>query len=429
MAKITRQPDRREQQAGAETVHKKGLRTNGMKKFILVPDSYKGTMSSATVCRIMEDSIRNYYPASQIISVPIADGGEGSVDALLRAQKGKKVYLNVAGPYFSQVTSFYGKTKDGLGIIEVAAVSGFSMVGKDRRIGDVTTYGVGQLMRHALENGCRRLLVCLGGSAGNDMGAGAAAALGVKFTDRAGKEFIPVGNTLGDIRHIDCSGLMPGIKTVEIMAMCDVDNPLCGPFGAAYIYGPQKGGDAETIAFLDRQMYQAAEVIRQDLGINILDMPGAGAAGGMGGGLAAFLHARLEKGIELLLDAVRFESLLEDADLVISGEGCLDSQSLRGKVIFGVGRRTKKKGIPMIAVVGRAEADIGPIYENGVTAVFPINRDQADMEQIRRNAEENLKNTMDNIMRLIRAISSGLFPPAMQQATAEIETTKSHDCI
>ena len=369
-----------------------------MKKILLIPDSFKGTMSSLEICGIMAESIHRHYPEAEVISIPVADGGEGSVDAFLQALGGEKVTVKAQDPYGHEIDSFYGILPDGTAVIEMAAAAGLPLVGENRHAEKTTTYGVGQLIKDALHNKCKKLIVGLGGSATNEGGCGAAAALGVRFINKHHESFVPVGETLKDITAIDMTGLDPLLKQVPIITMCDIDNPLCGPHGASAVFGPQKGADAECVEMLDNGLHHMADIIRRDLEKDVLLLPGSGAAGGMGGGMAAFFGSRLQPGIETVLDTVRFNNLLEGADLVISGEGKIDTQSLRGKVVIGVARRAKQSHVPLIAVVGDIGGDIQKAYDEGVTGIFSINRVALPYEQLKLRAKEDLRLTVENIM-------------------------------
>ncbi|CDB35446.1 glycerate kinase [Phascolarctobacterium sp. CAG:266] len=249
-----------------------------------------------------------------------------------------------------------------------------------------------------MRNKCKKLIVGLGGSATNEGGCGAAAALGVRFINSKNESFVPVGETLKDIASIDASGINPLLREVPIVTMCDIDNPLCGPHGASAVFGPQKGADESCIKMLDAGLYHMSEIIKRDLDKDVLNLPGSGAAGGMGGGMAAFFNSTLQPGIETVLDTVHFNNLLEGADLIISGEGKIDTQSLRGKVVIGVARRAKKSSVPLIAVVGDIGSDIQKAYEEGVTGIFSINRVALPYEQIKLRAKDDLRLTIDNIM-------------------------------
>ena len=369
-----------------------------MKKILLIPDSFKGTMSSLEICSIMEAGIHRHYPEAEVVSIPVADGGEGSVDAFLQALGGEKVTVKAQDPYGQEIDSFYGILPDGTAVIEMAAAAGLPLVGENRHAEKTTTYGVGQLIKDALRNKCKKLIIGLGGSATNEGGCGAAAALGVRFINKNHESFVPVGETLKDITAIDMTGLDPLLKQVPIITMCDIDNPLCGPHGASAVFGPQKGADAECVEMLDNGLHHMADIIRRDLEKDVLLLPGSGAAGGMGGGMAAFFDSRLQPGIETVLDTVRFNNLLEGADLVISGEGKIDTQSLRGKVVIGVARRAKQSHVPLIAVVGDIGGDIQKAYDEGVTGIFSINRVALPYEQLKLRAKEDLRLTVENIM-------------------------------
>nr|WP_319489278.1 glycerate kinase [uncultured Caproiciproducens sp.] len=372
-----------------------------MKKILLIPDSFKGTMSSSEICEIMRNSISSYYPKAEVISIPVADGGEGSVDSFLDAVGGEKVWLTVKGPFGENVKGFYGLLPDHTAVVEMAAAAGLPLVGEKKRVEKATTYGVGQLIKHAAETGCKKIIVGLGGSATNDGGTGAAEALGVRFLNTMGRPFLPVGETLCDIASIDVSGITPALEGVEFITMCDINNPLCGPQGAAAVFGPQKGADATMVKKLDSNLAHLAEVIKKCLGKDIADIAGAGAAGGMGGGMIAFLDSKLQMGIETVLDVVNFDSLLEGADLVISGEGKIDHQSLSGKVLIGVAHRSKKKAVPLIAVVGDIDDNIEEVYNEGVTAVFSINQKAISFEKAKLRCKRDLRLTVDNLMRLL----------------------------
>jgi len=379
-----------------------------MKKILLMPDSFKGSLSSEEICALMEGAIRKYYPQCQVLSIPIADGGEGSVACFLRAVGGRRVTTAVKGPFLEDMEAQYGVIRGGsTAVIEMAACAGLPLVGHRKDPLRATTYGCGQQMRHAMEGGIPRLVVGLGGSATNDGGAGAMAALGAKFYNAEGEAFLPTGGTLKDIAHIDISGLMPQIRETEIITMCDIDNPLCGPSGAAYVFGPQKGADRAMVRQLDEGLAHFGEVVRRDLGVDITGLPGAGAAGGMGGAMAAFLGSRLESGIQVVLDNIGFEELCRGADLIFTGEGRLDGQSLRGKAVIGIGRRAKPMGVPVVAVVGAVSGELRDLREEGISCVFPINRGGEATEAAMRRGRENMGETMDNLMALVRLAEAG----------------------
>ncbi|MDR2019918.1 MAG: glycerate kinase [Treponema sp.] len=376
-----------------------------MKKIILIPDSFKGTMSSAGICSIMEERIRSYYPGAEIVSIPVADGGEGSVDSFLAAAGGEKIAIPAKGPFMEDRTGFYGLIDGGAtAVIEMAACAGLPLAGGRLRPDQATTYGVGQLMLDAARRGCKKIIVGLGGSATNDFGAGAAAAAGVRFLDGEGASFVPVGGTLSRIASIDTTDVPGELRRAEIITMCDIDNPLCGPAGAAHVFGPQKGADPAMVEMLDGQLKAAADTVKRELGIDVAALPGAGAAGGMGGGMAAFFGSRLQMGIETVLDTVHFDKLAAGADLVFTGEGKIDTQSLRGKVVIGVARRAKKLGVPVIALVGDIGDNIEGAYGEGVSAIFSINRAAIPFQEARLRCREDLGLALDNLLRLIAAV-------------------------
>ncbi|HEX3078622.1 MAG TPA: glycerate kinase [Lachnospiraceae bacterium] len=376
-----------------------------MNKFILIPDSFKGTMSSEDICSIMEKAILENYPDAKVISIPVADGGEGSVNAFLKALKGERITATVKGPYLEEMEAFYGIVDNGsTAIIEMAVCAGLPLVEGNTNPSMTSTYGVGQLMEAAINRGCKRIILGLGGSCTNDGGTGAAAALGVRFIDALGNCFIPTGGTLKDIAHIDTNNLMPAIKDIEIITMCDIDNPLYGDNGAAYIFGPQKGATPDMVKELDEGLRHLDQMIQEDLHLALGELKGAGAAGGMGCGTVAFFGATLQMGIETILDTVKFDELLQDTDYVLSGEGKIDSQSLRGKVVLGIAKRTKKANVPLLAIVGGIGDGIEEAYERGVSGIFSINRVPEDFSISRTKSKQNLYLTVDNLMRFIKTI-------------------------
>lgn len=376
-----------------------------MKKFLLIPDSFKGTMSSSAICAIMKRAIERHYPDAHILSIPVADGGEGSVDSFLTAMGGERVVVEVTGPYFEKMEGFYGIVDQDVAVIEMAACAGLPLVGDEKHPDKTTTYGVGELIAHAARRGCRKIIVGLGGSATNDGGTGAAAAVGVKFLDKTGRSFIPTGGTLADIASIDTSCARKELAGIEILAMCDIDNPLFGKTGAAYIFGPQKGADVAMVEFLDSQLRALSNTITESLGIDVSSIPGSGAAGGMGAGMLAFFGAELRMGIEVVLDTVGFDTLLHDADMVFTGEGKIDTQSLRGKVVIGIARRTKRANVPLVAVVGDIGDDVQGAYDEGVSAIFSINRVAKEFKQVIARAPSDMELTMDNLICFLKRMN------------------------
>ena len=375
-----------------------------MEKILLVPDSFKGTLSSRQVCQVMAGQLRRFFPQAQVKSIPVADGGEGSVEAFLAAAGGERRTRTVTGPFGEPVEAFYGILGDGrTAVIEMAACAGLPLAEGRLNPERATTYGVGELLLAAKETGCTKAILGLGGSCTNDGGAGAAAALGAKFTRADGTAFVPTGGTLGEIAALDVSPVAQALQGMELTAMCDIDNPLYGEAGAAAVFAPQKGADAAMVARLDAGLRHLGQVSARCLGRDFSHLPGAGAAGGLGFGMAAFCGAQLRMGIDAVLDAVGFDSLLPGTDVVFTGEGKIDSQSARGKVVSGVAARCRKAGVPVVAVVGQIGQGFEEMYQQGLTAVFSINRAAQPFAESRFHAGENLALTMENIARLLAA--------------------------
>ena len=375
-----------------------------MEKILLVPDSFKGTLSSRQVCQVMAGQLRRFFPQAQVKSIPVADGGEGSVEAFLAAAGGERRTRTVTGPFGEPVEAFYGILGDGrTAVIEMAACAGLPLAEGRLNPERATTYGVGELLLAAKEAGCTKAILGLGGSCTNDGGAGAAVALGAKFTRADGAAFIPTGGTLGEIAALDVSPVAQALQGMELTAMCDIDNPLYGDAGAAAVFAPQKGADAAMVARLDAGLRHLGQVSARCLGRDFSHLPGAGAAGGLGFGMAAFCGAQLRMGIDAVLDAVGFDSLLPGTDVVFTGEGKIDSQSARGKVVSGVAARCRKAGVPVVAVVGQIGQGFEEMYQQGLTAVFSINRAAQPFAESRFHAGENLALTMENIARLLAA--------------------------
>lgn len=375
-----------------------------MEKILLVPDSFKGTLSSRQVCQVMAGQLRRFFPQAQVKSIPVADGGEGSVEAFLAAAGGERRTRTVTGPFGEPVEAFYGVLGDGrTAVIEMAACAGLPLAEGRLNPERATTYGVGELLLAAKEAGCTKAILGLGGSCTNDGGVGAAAALGAKFTRADGAAFIPTGGTLGEIAALDVSPVAQALQGMELTAMCDIDNPLYGDAGAAAVFAPQKGADAAMVARLDAGLRHLGQVSARCLGRDFSHLPGAGAAGGLGFGMAAFCGAQLRMGIDAVLDAVGFDSLLPGTDVVFTGEGKIDSQSARGKVVSGVAARCRKAGVPVVAVVGQIGQGFEEMYQQGLTAVFSINRAAQPFAESRFHAGENLALTMENIARLLAA--------------------------
>lgn len=376
-----------------------------MRKVILIPDSFKGTMSSSDICQIMRSVILEHYPDCEVVSIPVADGGEGSVDAFLDAVGGEKVYKEVTGPYPGEkVQGYYGILPDNVAVIEMAAAAALPMVGERKNPAKTTTYGVGELMIDAARKGVRKIILGLGGSATNDAACGLASACGISFYNAKGEKFTPLGESMDEVVRIDTSTMDEELKKIEIVTMCDIDNPFYGPEGAPAIYGPQKGADEEMVKVLDQKMRVLSEVMKRDCGVDVQSIPGSGAAGGMGGGMAAYFKSKLQMGIETVLETVHFDDLLEGTDFVYTGEGKIDGQSLRGKVVIGVARKAKAKGVKVIAIVGDIGDDIENAYKEGVTGIFSTNRVAVPYKEARPRAKSDLRLTVDNLLRYQKAI-------------------------
>ena len=371
-----------------------------MKKCVVVSDSFKGTVSSREICAIAQQVIPRHFPACEVVCIPVADGGEGTVDCFVQAMGAQRVGVTVTNALGEKSAAAYARLGE-LAIIEMAAAAGLPQVGALRCPGTATTYGVGELIAHAVDSGCRKILLGLGGSATNDGGCGCAAALGVRFYDADGQSFVPVGDTLGRIARIDTAKAEALLRSVEITVMCDVTNPLYGPTGAAYVFAPQKGADAEKVKSLDAGLRHFGDVIRSQYGLDVSAMPGAGAAGGMGAGCVALLGGTIQSGIDAVLDVTGFDRQLEGADLVITGEGRIDSQSADGKVISGVARRTRAKGVPLIAIAGGIADSAGAVYDIGVSAMFSTDRAALPVDMLGARSPGDYEATLSDIMSLI----------------------------
>lgn len=373
-----------------------------MKKCIFVSDSFKGTLSCLDICNIASRTVPEFFPECEVVTIPMADGGEGTVDCFIQALGAKAVELEVTGPWGEKRAARYAVFGD-TAIIEMASCAGLPLVGERKDPSLTTTYGVGEQMLHAIKGGCRNIILGLGGSATNDGGCGAAAAVGVCFRNAAGEAFVPTGASLKDIQSIDVSAAKAALDGITVTVMCDVTNPLCGTAGAAHIFGPQKGADAAMVEMLDAGLGHMADVISRDLEISVRDTAGAGAAGGMGAGCIAYFGAELKSGIDTVLDITGFDKALVGTDMVFTGEGRIDSQSVHGKVISGVARRTAKHNIPLIAIVGNIADSADCAYDAGVTAVFQTNRAGLPFADLGGRCGEDYRKTLSDILRLIKA--------------------------
>ena len=373
-----------------------------MRKIVVVSDSFKGSLPSTQICEIVSQEARAFFPDCEVVGIPVADGGEGTVDCFLSSLPGEKITVEVNGPYLEPMQAFYGRIGE-TAIVEMAAAAGLPLVSNRKNPLQTTTYGVGELMRHALEHGAKHIILALGGSATNDGACGAAAALGTKFYDAEGKAFVPTGGTLSKIARIDNRETEKMLAGVSVTAMCDIDNPMHGTNGAAYVFAPQKGASEADVVLLDGELAALDRAIKRELSKEVALVPGGGAAGAMGAGALAFFGANLRRGIETVLDTVRFEERISGADLIVTGEGRIDRQSLRGKVVIGVSRRAKAAGVPVVAIVGDVADDIGGVYEAGVTAIFSTNQQAIPVSEAKKRSEHDYRMTVQNIVRLLVA--------------------------
>ncbi|AEY67294.1 glycerate kinase [Clostridium sp. BNL1100] len=372
-----------------------------MKKFVIAPDSFKGSMSSVEVCGIIKTKIKQFYPDGEVLEIPVADGGEGTSDCFIQLLGADKVTLEATGPYNEKLKGYYAR-KGNTAILETAMFAGLPLAEGRLNPSQTTTFGLGTMICHAVENGCREIIIGLGGSCTNDGGTGMACALGVRFKNKAGEEFIPTGATLGEIAHIDTTLAERLLKDCKITAMCDIDNPMYGKTGAAHVYAPQKGADEEMVLLLDKNLMDLADTIKSQLGVDVSEIPGSGAAGAMGAGILAFLKGSLKPGIETVLDLVGFDNIIKDADFIFTGEGRIDEQSLRGKVVIGVAARAKRKNVPVIAIVGDVGDGAEAAYEMGVSAIVSINRVALPFEKAKARSKKDLADTIDMVMRLLK---------------------------
>ncbi|TKI03050.1 glycerate kinase [Martelella alba] len=373
-------------------------------KIVIAPDSYKESLSALDVATQIEKGFREVFPDAQYVKLPVADGGEGTVDAMVAATGGEIVKIRVTGPLGRPVDGFFGLSGDKeSAFIEMAAASGLELVAaSDRNPLLTTSYGTGELIRSALDHGVKRCIIGIGGSATNDGGAGMVQALGGKLLDAGGKPIGFGGGELNKLARIDISDLDPRTRDCRFEVACDVTNPLTGKNGATAIFGPQKGATPTMIKQLDAALRQYAEVIKRDLDMDVADIPGAGAAGGMGAGLRAFCGAELRKGIEIVTDALGLDALVQDADLVITGEGRIDSQTVQGKVPIGVARVAKRYNKPVIGIAGSLTADVDVVHQHGLDAVFSVLYQICTLQQALDDATQNIYKTARNIAAIMK---------------------------
>ncbi len=368
-------------------------------KIVIAPDSYKESLSAPQVADQIEAGFRDVFPDADYVKLPMADGGEGTVEAMVAATGGRIVAARVTGPLGEPVDAFYGVSGDGeTAVIEMAAASGLALVPPElRNPMKTTSYGTGELIRLALDAGLRRFIIAIGGSATNDGGAGMLQALGVKLLDRDGEKIGSCGEALAQLGRINPSGLDPRLKQCRIEVACDVDNPLLGPEGASAIFGPQKGATPDMVAQLDENLARFAETITRDIHKDVAAVPGTGAAGGMGAALLAFLDAALLPGIEILIEATGLKSAVAGADLVITGEGRIDGQTRLSKTPVGVARVAREQGVPVIAIAGSLAPDADIVHDFGIDAVFSVLCRPCSLAEALSEAGNNVRSTAHNV--------------------------------
>lgn len=373
-------------------------------KIVIAPDSFKESLSALEVAKAIESGFREIFPDAHYVKLPVADGGEGTVEAMVAATHGKVVKVKVTGPLGEPIEAFFGLSGDSnVAFIEMAAASGLESVPQAKRNPlKTTSFGTGELIRHALDHGVKHCIIGIGGSATNDGGAGMVQALGAKLLDTQGQQIGQGGGALEQLSSIDISELDPRIKDCRLEVACDVTNPLTGKNGASAIFGPQKGATPEMVKQLDGYLAHFAKLIKGSLNIDVDSLPGAGAAGGMGAGLHAFCGAQLRQGIEIVTEALGLEALVKDATLVITGEGRIDSQSINGKVPIGVARVAKRYNKPVIGIGGSLTKDVDVVFDHGLDAVFSVLSSICTLEDALANAAENLHNTARNIAATIK---------------------------
>lgn len=372
-------------------------------KVLIATDSFKETNTSMQAAEAMEAGVRKIFPQAEIDKIPVADGGEGTVEALVDGMNGRIVRKTVTGPGGDFVEAEYGILPGGVGVIEMASASGLGLVPAEKRNPlTATTYGTGELILDAINNGCEKIIIGIGGSATNDGGMGMARALGYHFVDVDGFELPEGGGSLLHLDRIVKRDVIEKIRDIHFLVACDVKNPLYGPKGASHVYGPQKGASKADVALLDANLKHLSEVVEKDLDLSIGETEGAGAAGGLGFGLMAFCGAELKSGIEIILDLVDFDSRLTGVDLVVTGEGKIDGQSIYGKVPVGIAGRAKKFNIPVLAIVGGIGEGVDAVYEYGIDAVMGSVNNSMTLKEAMSRSRELLIDATSRAMRMIR---------------------------
>lgn len=374
-------------------------------KIVIAPDSYKGSLSATEVCDIVEGAILKIMPTAEIVKIPISDGGEGLVEVLVRHQAGELIKIKTRDPLAREITAAYGILDGEVAVIEMSAASGLPLltVGERNPL-KTSTYGTGEMIVDAINRGCRKLILGLGGSATNDGGMGVASALGVRFYDQNMELLAPCGENLNRVTTVDTSQVESLLAGIEIIIACDVENVLCGELGAAAVYGPQKGANSEMIVTLDQGLQVFGRLLEKKTAMNLVELKGIGAAGGMALPLVALFKAQLKSGLDIVLDEIDFDSAISRADMIITGEGKTDAQSAMGKVISGVGKRGKKQNIPVVVISGALDDGYEAIYNCGVVAAFAIFSNDRGLEWHMKNAPQLLEKIIANLFRFLAII-------------------------
>ena len=374
-------------------------------KVLIAPQAFKGSISAVDVAAAMREGVLRVLPDAEVLAVAVADGGDGTLETLVEGSGGEIHRIEVTGPLGERRPAEWGAMGDGVtAVIEMARTSGLALVPDEKRDPLITTtFGLGEAIIHAIDAGFRRFIIGIGGSATNDAGAGMAQALGVRLLDAAGRDLEFGGAALSELRRIDMSGLNDAVRNCEFLVACDVNNPLTGPTGASAIYGPQKGATSQMIERLDAALLHFAEVVKRDIGVEINDVPGAGAAGGLGGGMIAFTNGELRAGVDIVLDTVRLEDYLPGCNLVITGEGSMDHSTIYNKAPVGVAERAKKLGIPVVGISGSLGAGFQDVHEHGIDALAAITAGPMTLDEASERAAELIANATEQVLRFMKA--------------------------
>ena len=374
-------------------------------KILIAPQAFKGSISAIDVAAAMREGVLRVLPNAEVSAVAVADGGDGTLETLVEGSGGEIHRIEVTGPLGERRTAEWGAMGDGAtAVIEMARTSGLALVPDEKRDPLITTtFGLGEAITHAIDAGFRRFIIGIGGSATNDAGAGMAQALGVRLLDSVGRDLEFGGAALSRLNRIDMSGLNDAVRSCEFLVACDVNNPLTGPTGASAIYGPQKGATSEMIERLDAALLHFAEVVKRDIGVEINDIPGSGAAGGLGGGMIAFTNGELRAGVDIVLDTVRLNDYLAGCNLVITGEGSMDHSTIYNKAPVGVAERAKRLGIPVVGISGSLGAGFQDVHEHGIDALAAITAGPMTLDEASERAAELIANATEQVLRFMKA--------------------------